>query len=113
MPPNVPISDTGTAMPGIKVERRPRRKTNTTSTTSASEINTNCDLNSGAGCVLPPQGPGHFFPYFTQARVGGLCLWEFGNMRNGNTFGGDAQYGAVGPGTLGAFAGPIRPNPNC
>jgi hypothetical protein len=76
--------------------------------TSASEINTNCDLNSGAGCVLPPQGPGHFFPYFTQARVGGLCLWEFGNMRNGNTFGGDAQYGAVGPGTLGAFAGPIR-----
>jgi hypothetical protein len=81
--------------------------------TSASEINTNCDLNSGAGCVLPPQGPGHFFPYFTQARIGGVCLWEFGNMRNGNTFGGDAQYGAVGPGTLGAFAGPIRPNPNC
>jgi hypothetical protein len=81
--------------------------------TSASEINTNCDLNSGAGCVLPPQGPGHFFPYFTQARVGGLCLWEFGNMRNGNTFGGDAQYGAVGPGTLGAFAGPVRSNPNC
>jgi hypothetical protein len=34
--------------------------------TSASELNTNCDLNSGAGCVLPPQGPGHFFPYFTQ-----------------------------------------------
>jgi hypothetical protein len=81
--------------------------------TSASELNTNCDLNSGAGCVLPPQGPGHFFPYFTQARVGGLCVWEYGNMRNGNTFGGDAQYGAVGPGTLGAFAGPVRSNPNC
>jgi hypothetical protein len=81
--------------------------------TSASELNTNCDLNSGAGCVLPPQGPGHFFPYFTQARVGGVCFWEFGNMRNGNTFGGDAQYGAVGPGTIGAFAGPIRSNPNC
>ena len=81
--------------------------------TSASELNTNCDLNSGAGCVLPPQGPGHFFPYWTQARVGGLCVWEFGNMRNGNTFGGDAQYGSVGPGTVGAFAGPIRRNPNC
>jgi hypothetical protein len=81
--------------------------------TSASELNTNCDLNSGAGCVLPPQGPGHFFPYWTQARVGGLCVWEFGNMRNGNTFGGDAQYGTVGPTTLGAFAGPIRRNPNC
>jgi len=81
--------------------------------TSATEFNTNCDLNSGSGCVLPPQGPGHFFPYWTQARVGGLCVWEFGNMRNGNTFGGDAQYGSVGPGTIGAFAGPIRPNPNC
>ena len=81
--------------------------------TSASELNTNCDLNSGSGCVLPPQGSGHFFPYWTQARVGGLCLWEFGNMRNGNTFGGDAQYGTVGPGTLGAFAGPVRRNPNC
>jgi hypothetical protein len=81
--------------------------------TSASELNTNCDLNSGAGCVLPPKGPGNFFPYWTQARVAGRCVWEFGNMRNGNTFGGDAQYGSVGPGTLGAFAGPIRRNPNC
>jgi hypothetical protein len=80
---------------------------------SASELNTNCDLTSGMGCVLPPQGPGHFYPYWTQARVGGVCVWEFGNMRNGNAFGGDAQYGAVGPDTLGAFAGPIRSNPNC
>ena len=63
--------------------------------------------------MLPPKGPGNFYPYFTQANVGGVCFWEFGNMRNGNTFGGDAQYGAVGPNTLGAFAGPIRSNPNC
>jgi hypothetical protein len=40
-------------------------------------------------------------------------VWEFGNVRNGNTFGGDNQYGEVGPSTLGAFAGAIRPNPNC
>jgi len=80
---------------------------------SASELNTNCDLNSGAGCVLPPKGPGNFYPYFTQAKVGGACFWEFGNMPNGNTFGRDAQYGSVGPDTIGAFAGPIRPNPNC
>jgi len=80
---------------------------------SASELNTNCDLSSGAGCVLPPKGPGNFYPYWTQARVGGACVWEFGNMRNGNTFGGDAQYGSVGPDTIGAFAGPIRPNPSC
>ena len=81
--------------------------------TSATELNTNCDQVTGAGCVLPPQGPGNFFPYFTQARVGGQCVWEFGNMRNGNTFGGVAQYGSVGPGTLGAFAGPVLRNPNC
>ena len=81
--------------------------------TSATEINTNCDPTTGTGCVLPPQGPGNFYPYFTQARVGGSCVWEFGNMRNGNTFGGLAQYGSVGPGTLGAFAGPILRNPNC
>jgi hypothetical protein len=80
---------------------------------SATELNTGCDLVSGSGCVLPPKGPGHFYPYFTQAKVDGSCVWEFGNMTNGNTFGGDAQYGRVGPGTLGAFAGSIRANPNC
>ena len=49
----------------------------------------------------------------TSAVVGGACVWEFGNMRNGNTFGGDKQYGKVGPSTLGAFASAILPNPNC
>jgi hypothetical protein len=80
---------------------------------SATEFNTNCDLVSGTGCVLPPKGPGSFYPYWTMARVGGKCVWEFGNMRNGSTFGRDAQYGSVGPGTLGAFAGPVRSNPGC
>ncbi len=80
---------------------------------SATQFNTSCNPITGAGCVLPPKGPGNFYPYWTQAMVGGRCVWEFGNMRNGNTFGGDAQYGSVGPGTLGAFAGPIRRNPNC
>jgi hypothetical protein len=63
--------------------------------------------------VLPPPGPGHFYPYWTQAKVGGVCVWEFGNVRNGNTFGGDAQWGKVGPTTLGAFVSAIRPNPHC
>jgi hypothetical protein len=80
---------------------------------SATQLNTNCNLVTGSGCVLPPKGPGHFYPYWTQARVGGQCVWEFGNMRNGNTFGEDAQYGSVGPGSLGAFVSPVRPNPNC
>jgi hypothetical protein len=81
--------------------------------TSATELNTDCNTATGAGCVLPPEGPGNFYPYWTQAQVGGHCVWEFGNMHNGNSFGRDAQYGSVGPGTMGAFAGPIRPNPQC
>jgi hypothetical protein len=81
--------------------------------TSATEFNTRCNLVTGAGCVLPPQGPGDFYPFFTLAKAGGTCVWEFGNMRNGNTLGGDKQYGRVGPGTVGAFAGPVRRNPPC
>ncbi len=80
---------------------------------SATQFNTDCNPVTGTGCVLPPKGPGHFYPYFTLARVGPFCVWEFGNMRNGNTFGGDAQYGSVGPGTLGAFASPVLGNPRC
>ena len=72
---------------------------------SASELNTTCDLGSGAGCVMPPDGPGNFYPFFTLARVNGSCVWEFGNMSNGTSFGNEAQYGTVRPGTLGAFVG--------
>ena len=78
---------------------------------SATEFNTGCNLTSGAGCVMPPKGPGHFYPFWTLAKVGGACVWEFGNMHNGNGFGGDAQYGTVRPGSIGAFTGAIRPNP--
>ena len=50
----------------------------------------------------------------TQALVNGHCVWEFGQMRNGNSFGKDRQYGtftqALG---LPEDAGPIRHNPNC
>ena len=80
---------------------------------SATQLNSACSPVTGQNCLLPPEGPGNFYPYFTQARVGGLCVWEFGNMTNGNTFGGDKQYGSVGPNTIGAFAGPVRPNPHC
>jgi hypothetical protein len=58
----------------------------------ASEINT-CVPQNPQGCAVPPpNGPGHFYPYYTQAKVGGQCVWEFGHMSNGNTFGGDQQY---------------------
>ncbi len=80
---------------------------------SATQFVDSCDPQSGQNCVLPAPGPGHFYPYFTLARVGGVCVWEFGNVRNGNTFGGDKQYGSVGPTTLGAFASAVQPNPNC
>jgi hypothetical protein len=71
-----------------------------------------CNLSNGHGCVMPPPGAA-FYPYWTLARVGGQCVWEFGQMRNGNTFGGDAQYGAVTSTSLGAFTGPIQRNPGC
>ena len=65
-----------------------------------------------AGCVVPPpQAPGKFYPYWTQAKVHGTCVWEFGQMTNGNTFGGDKQYGtfttALG---LAELASKIMPN---
>jgi hypothetical protein len=78
---------------------------------SATEFNTNCNLETGKGCILPPKGPGHFYPYWTLGKVGGQCVWEFGNMHNGRFFGGDAQYGKVTPTSIGAFTGPIRANP--
>lgn len=80
--------------------------------TDSSATQSSCHLRTGQGCVLPPKGA-HFYPYFTLATVGGACVWEFGNMPNGNTFGRDHQYGKVGPGTAGAFVGPVRRNPPC
>ena len=62
---------------------------------------------------MPPPGPGNFYPYWTLASDQLGCTWQFGNVREGQNFGGDAQYGSVGPGTIGAFAGPVLPNPGC
>jgi hypothetical protein len=72
-----------------------------------------CDLTSGAGCTVPPPGPGRFYPYWTLARDQLGCTWQFGNVRTGQTFGGDAQYGAVSFTPPGAFTSPIEPNPSC
>lgn len=69
---------------------------------------------TGAGCAVPPPaGPGKFYPWWTQARVKGECVWEFGMMRNGNTFGRTAQYGQPSAYFFGNLEGPIRPNPSC
>jgi hypothetical protein len=77
--------------------------------------NIKCNTQTGAGCVVPPtQAPGKFYPYWTLAKVNGTCVWEFGQMTNGKSFGGDKQYGkfttALG---LPELASKIIPNPHC
>ena len=77
--------------------------------TDAALSEASCAFPNPAGCkVPPPAAPGKFYPYWTQT---GSCVWEFGNMPNGNTFGKQAQYGhtitAVGYPQL--FS-PIMPN---
>jgi len=74
-----------------------------------------CDLLTGAGCTVPPPGPGHFYPYWTLVRDRQLgCTWQFGNAgATGQSFGGDSQYGAVSFNPPGAFTSAIQPNPNC
>jgi hypothetical protein len=81
--------------------------------TDLSATEQGCNVTTGAGCTVPPAVPGSFYPYWTQAPDALGCTWQFGNVGTGNTFGGDAQYGSVGPNTIGAFASPIEPNPSC
>jgi len=69
---------------------------------------------SGAGCAVPaPGSPGNFYPHWTLARTGGTCQWEFGNMANGRTFGGTAQFGSPSAWFFGTLEGPIMPNFTC
>ncbi|MGN6166956.1 MAG: hypothetical protein ACTHQQ_02120 [Solirubrobacteraceae bacterium] len=75
--------------------------------------NNRCSPAKPSACVVPPpQAPGKFYPFWTQATVNRACVWEFGQMQNGNTFGEDKQYGkfttALG---LAEDAGPIMRNP--
>jgi len=49
---------------------------------------------TAAGCTVPPQGPGGFYPYWSQTQSNGTCALEFGNVSAGvTTFGKDKQYG--------------------
>jgi hypothetical protein len=69
---------------------------------------------SGAGCAVPaPGAPGNFYPYWTLANVGGACRWEFGQMPNGNSFGGTGQYGSSSAWFFGTLEGPVMTNPGC
>jgi hypothetical protein len=64
---------------------------------------------STVGCsVPPPNGPGKFYPYWTLTTS---CLLEFGNMTNGNNFGGFGQYGVADPAVgYAELFGPIQTN---
>jgi hypothetical protein len=69
---------------------------------------------SGAGCAVPaPGSPGNFYPHWTLATAGGTCQWEFGNMANGRSFGGSAQFGTSSAWFFGTLEGPIMPNSRC
>jgi hypothetical protein len=62
--------------------------------TNAPASEASCGPNTLDGCAVPPPGaPGNFYPWWTLAKVNGDCVWEFGQMANGKSFGRTAQYG--------------------
>jgi hypothetical protein len=53
-----------------------------------------CTPTTLSGCTVPPSGPGGFYPYWSEANIGGQCVFEFGNVSSSvKDFGKDAQYG--------------------
>jgi hypothetical protein len=80
-----------------------------------SELTTCVDPNHPQGCTAPsPISPGGFYPYWTQATSpkSGKCVWEFGNVTNGKTFGGVKQYGKLNPNNFPDLSSRFFPN-NC
>ena len=97
-------------------DRRPSRGSAFTEVqfvTDASATEAGCDFVERHRLRAAAEGPGSLLPVLDAGRVDGKCVWEFGNMRNGNTFGRDRQWGRVGPNTRGAFVSRIRPVPEC
>jgi uncharacterized membrane protein len=75
-----------------------------------------CTATTLSGCTVPPQGPGNFYPYWTESHAFGSCALEFGNVSGRGPFltdfGKDAQYGQNMFTTLGypEFEGPAHDN---
>jgi hypothetical protein len=70
---------------------------------------------TATGCTVPPQGPGGFYPYWSELHFGNFCALEFGNVRSRpfvTDFGKDAEYGQDLFTTLGypEFEGPVHAN---
>ena len=71
-----------------------------------------CSGTTTQGCTVPPDRPGHFYPYWSRVKTQHGCVLEFGNVSAGagvNDFGGDKQYGDDKVATLGypEFEGPL------
>jgi hypothetical protein len=61
-----------------------------------------CTPTTLSGCTVPPDGPGDFYPYWSEAHVGGQCVFEFGNVSAGvRDFDKDVEYGTNQFQTLG------------
>jgi len=74
---------------------------------------TTCTPETPSGCAAPPpSSPGGFYPYWTLATAAktGACIWEFGNVQNGETFGGDAQYGTINQNNFPDLSSQFYPN---
>jgi hypothetical protein len=72
-----------------------------------------CTSTDHGGCTVPPNGPGGFYPYWSEADASAVCTLEFGNVSSGvNDFNQDAQYGRVRWAKLGypEFEGKILNN---
>jgi hypothetical protein len=81
--------------------------------TDAAASEASC-MSDGSGCAVPaPGSPGNFYPFWTQAGVAGECVWEFGQMKNGNSFGGTAQYGGPSAYFFGNLEGPVTRTTHC
>jgi hypothetical protein len=116
--PDWPNSTTPNQFPSTFLQDQPSSNGNAYASaqfeTDAAASESTCSPATLSGCAVPaPGSPGNFYPYFTQASVGGACEWEFGQMANGNAFGGTAQYDGPSAYFFGTLAGPIMPNPHC
>ncbi|UQX88992.1 hypothetical protein M6D93_03090 [Jatrophihabitans telluris] len=115
--PDWPISTRPTRFPSTFLQHQP-----TTSGARYSQVEIQTDLPAfepscqadGTGCAIPaPGAPGHFYPWWTLARVGGACAWEFGQMHNGLSFGQDAQYNHPNPQSPFEWTSGVIANPRC
>jgi hypothetical protein len=106
--------------PGSFVQALPRTKSRQYSQffiqTDVALSESTCSTGSGPGCAVPPpNGPGHFYPYWSRVNRNANCRLEFGNVSSGigvNDFGKDAQYGSNQFATQGypEFWGPTQDN---